>query len=307
MNPILNDHYFVGREPEIQKLLKLLKTGLSFVIIGERGVGKSALLLRSYMELVNNNNETRRFVYIDDFTGKCDDLRKILFQISAKYNDLEVYKENKLISNWDDQANIITRAKQEQLKDMILNTLKKTKDSYVFLIDPIDRLTATLHPTISAIYRHATVIASSRSIYASKWSQLLFEDFEKVKISRLLKEEMEKLFDYLQNKYNLISENSKTLKKDFIKCSNGNPHVLKTMMHKGSLDKKVTIKKAGIIASSTLDPERLPLWPTLIPIVAVAMAYRYIARGMQNIDDIVLGGVYMACSMVVYMTIRALK
>lgn len=296
----------VGRDREVDELLKALRSGRNVLIVGAAGAGKSALL-----------NEVRRQVATDtrypptvsvaggSAASSLIEIGRQLHQIVGLSMPRDALGPRQLNRHarqgflfWEDIARPFARLTAAKKAEAITAAASKTK--VLLLFDTLE-----VPPVQAAIYKDlldtsALAIACMDSANRrERIKRLLWQFPLTVELQRLPLLECERII-HLWLEQEPIAFSSERVRKTFIRHaareSGGNPSALRAMLEDAALHVEITPAIART-ATHEAGVRYLDMTPALILAIVGFMALRYIGRGLGEMELLILSGVASALLM----------
>lgn len=295
----MNPELFVGRENEIRILSENMLKDRSSLVIGEAGVGKSALL-----EMFN-------YILEDDVT--------ILY--TTRVNPFGTFLRELFTELW--QAGFIKIEDKDGKEETGLNGALKTfgrlcpnndaKAKYlvdalrdnprlVIMIDDASGVTPTNRPWLEQLTEHATVITSVDPKYLSKnGTKRFWKRFDEVQLERLTKPEANELFSRLIERYRVNADEPEVYKRKVINLAQGSPFEMERLVKYHASETIVKTAELSEYSQNFVerDEKGIALAPILLVFAALGIAFRYIARAQGDLDLYVIGGISIAVFLVI--------
>ena len=295
----MNPEQFVGRENEIRILTENASKDRSSLVIGEAGIGKSALL-----ELTQ--------LILDDLT---------IVAYATRVNPFGTFLRELFTELW--QAGLIKLESKEGKEDSSLSGALKTfgrlcpnndaKAKYlvdvlrenprlVIMIDDASGVTPTNRPWLEQLTEHATVITSVDPKYLSKnGTKRFWKRFDEVQLERLTKPEANELFSRLIERYRVNADEPEVYKRKVINLAQGSPFEMERLVKYHASETIVKTAELSEYSQNFVerDEKGIALAPILLVFAALGIAFRYIARAQGDLDLYVIGGISIAVFLVV--------
>ena len=297
----------VGRDREIETLVKEMKKGRSCLLIGDIGTGKSTILRQAYSQITK---ETKiKCLYILKSWPLKDMLYFIMEEMHERYHDLLPLpkEETKGLLPWKSLRKDAYRMKINEMASHISQSLKE-KD-YIIILDQLDRVTPSSVAVLEMLMDRCCVISATSMIKPNPALKRLYWKFKKITVNNLDRGDALKLIDQIIYDLDIPVEDPKMLKNKLLRASRGNPMMIRDVLESGALDQFVSQSFAREIDQlEHAGTKYIDLTPMLLVIGAVAMTIRFVALGIGSKDLYVFAGAGTAFFMVVrffvYRTMR---
>ncbi len=278
---------FVGREAEVRTIISNVEAGHSTLIMGEEGVGKTALL-----EIIHLILEEKAVVFTERVAPFGSFLKDLFIGLWDKnlvpeqsedlISDLKAW--SKLCSNNDAKARYLTELMAE-LKGIVL------------IIDDAGGLTLTSRPHLEAFLDTCTVIAAVHPTALKKnGSKRFWKRFDELRLERLSKAEAKELLELKIERYGIRADEPEIYQRKVLELAQGSPFELERLVKYHSSESLVRTSELGGYSQSFVerDEKGIALAPLLLVFSAAGIALRYIARAQGDLDLYVIGGISIA-------------
>jgi hypothetical protein len=227
----------VGRETELNKLLRFIRNRKSLHIYGDEGTGKSALLDRTY----DNWQE------IDDslvpiYCRSSRTLRQILLCLAAFLLDyfkhlesVDKFKQIKDIKSGSDIKKLSIRA----LRNIVYAYI--SKDNFCVILDHLEYVTPKINGFLTILYERALVITASKQSweltdyrFRGNLGYCLYLT-PKLYISKLSRHDTHLLMERLWSKLQLEVLDKAGLFEQVFVISGGNPKMIVEIMNRAGM------------------------------------------------------------------------
>jgi replication-associated recombination protein RarA len=274
----------IGREKEIQSIKSALRRKANVLLIGQRGVGKSHILVQIAEEMKAN------CYYI----AILQPAKSALTQAIAEIMDL----------NADELKEMgVSRMTVPKLAEMLIEVIKD-KDDFVLIIDALDKITATNSEWLTRMAEEITILGAIVEPKDTQHLKRFFWTFEVVEIKPLSDNDIKRLVILAIKDYNIqfadksamklflgkVTSNSKGIPLSALqlckKASNHTRKVSVNFIREHLRDHGASIK--------FIDATYL-----FIGLFGVIMAMRYISRGMGSMDAYTFWGAMSGILLVV--------
>ena len=279
---------FVGRETEVRTLVDNTDKGRHTMLLGEAGLGKSALLkvaepLLSYKKRVIWTSRVSPLGgWLRDVFSELWEHKKIPRQTDSLSNDLKEWGK-KAPTNADKAKYLIACL---------------PKGDFVIVIDDANSITSGIRPWLEQMAEHAAfIIAIDPKTLKKSGLKRFWKHFEELSIERLNKKDSEALFEKLQAKHNIQADEPEVYKRKVLNLAQGSPFELERLIKNHSQDNEIVQTKnlAGYSQSFVeRDEKGVALAPLLLVFAAMGVALRYVARAQGDLDLYVLSGIGIA-------------
>ena len=288
----MNIEQFVGREAEVRTIVSNVEAGHATLVIGEEGVGKTALL-----EVVALLLDGHRVIFLERVAPFGSFLRELfigLWDLSllpeqSKDVTVDLKAWGKLCPNNDTKAKYLTDLIGE-FRDIVL------------IIDDAAGITPTSRPHLENLVEACTVVASVPPAALKKnGTKRFWKRFDEVRLERLSKSEAKELLELKVERYNVTADEPEVYRRKVLELAQGSPFELERLVKYHSSQSIVRTRDLGGYSQSFVerDEKGVALAPLLLVFAAVGIAMRYVARAQGDLDLYVIGGISIAFFIVV--------
>lgn len=297
----------VGRDSEITKLVEMVNRGGNVLVTGRAGVGKSAVMRAAW----KHTRGDRLALWIPGGTTK-----SMLIECARQvygYNGLELSPDRlprrlRVIGgaggaiSWEALAPCIRRIPTRELIALVVTAVCKTH--YLVFFDQLE-IPPSQAEFFHELLEHAQVVAAkSDDNRRSRVQRVLWRFPEELPVKPLQISSCEAIIEqHLDG--NTIRFHSDRTKRRFVRhvamACGGVPLAIACMMEQAGAMDEITPANATRFYH-TAGETFFDLSPLLFVVVAVFVAMRFISRGMNDIEMLVLSGV----ASVLFMSLRFL-
>lgn len=219
---LLNDAQLIGRKNEILQLSENIEKGISTMIIGEKGIGKSLLI---------DNIKRQKIVRLDDLKGLKTTLNKIILHLSeqGKSHELDL-----VFGGMDN-----TKIQKESIRELtrIITSITEEKE-FIITIDSIDQLTLREAKFLEELANHFTVICGTRQLKLNVAQTAT--NFKIIELAPLKRAEAFELTNLLIQKHNIQTDNFELLRNHIVEESRCLPERVSILCQRFGAEKFVT-------------------------------------------------------------------
>jgi integrase/recombinase XerD len=201
----------IGRADEVRHIEKQLNKGVSLLIVGEIGVGKS--------HIINNLKFEKKVLELDDVKDFKKSVTAILLYLFQGDKDAAA----ELIFNKSDRSAIETKISRESVINLcqLLKQITE-KNEYILKIGDIDQITPSVVKALEVLKEHFQIITTARSVKIPNTTFMW--DFEKIEIKPLTREDSLRLFHRLTDTFQI--DNLEFVRNRIYDTSEGNPRII---------------------------------------------------------------------------------
>jgi len=291
---------FVGRQAEARVILTNVEHGHNSLVIGEAGVGKTALLrfiepvlasMGPYVATVRVGPGFGSFLR-ELYTGLWD-VGLVPDRTQQLPNDLKAW--GKACPNNDEKARWLLE-------------LMEQHEGVIASIDDAQGISPSNRPWLERLTEVATVIgAVDPSALKKTGTKRFWKRFDEVRLGPLSASESAELLEKLVERYRVRADEPEIYRRRVLELAQGNPFELERLVKHHSADALVKARELGHYGEGFVerDVKQVALAPVLIAASGLTIAARYVARAQGNLDLYVLSGVGIAVSMLLLPAVRA--
>ena len=290
---------FVGRDAEARAIVSNADAKHSTLIVGEAGVGKTALidfvspLLESSGKLVMTSRVGPGFgSWLKEVFEGLWNKGLIPDQTTSLSDDMKA---------WGKQH----RSNDEKAQHLISVC---EGASVIITIDDAANVTPTNRPWLVRFVESCTLIAAVDPAALKKaGTKRFWKQFDEVKLERLSKNESAALLDTLMERYTVTADEPEIYKRSVLDLAQGSPFELHRLVKYHSSE--ALVKSREIISGSHVfverDVKQIALAPILFILGSFTIAGRYIARVQGDMDVYVLSAIGLGVAIVFAPFLRA--
>ena len=175
----------VGRDEEAKRIERLLQQGVSVIVTGSTGVGKSFL--------VDSLNYPKKVLEIDDHKDFKKSLAACLVHLLGSKEEVA-----KLVYGTDNPDALIVKASKESMPNLcrLMQDACERKE-YILKINDLESVTPSIVRVLEILKDHFVILTTARSVKMNNSSFLW--DFEKIDLKPLSRPDSLRLFHRLTN------------------------------------------------------------------------------------------------------------
>ncbi len=251
------DLVFFGRSDELFLLVKNLSKGRHTLLAGDKGIGKSRLMLEAKWIL---SGKARRIDFSSKFISrlrgnlgvriKPDQYKMLFIQHSSPLGDcireiaedlfylgdlhLELDGER---SDWATAKKQLTGLGSNKLQTLIFEGISQSDKPYLIFFDNLDRISPTQQKFLETLLNIAVICAAVVQIKENFFFKRIWASFTRIDLESLPESVSTQLIDYFFENYPLHIIDPELYRREILKASNGNPFHIKNMLWHGSREK----------------------------------------------------------------------
>ena len=272
----MNIDHFVGRNAEVNRIIKDAQMERSSLIVGDAGVGKSALI------------EICALILSEDYPvielSRVAPFSSFLRELADQLHELGILKE--------DPAKALKQHPNNDAKAKFLtNLVKSYQGKLVITIDDVSSITATNRTWLEELVEISIVITSATpSLLDKKGTKRFWKRFEEVKLDQLSKDEASELFSILLDRYNIKTDEPDIYKRRVLSLAQGSPFELTQIIKSHAPEHIIRARDLGNLGETRVDTDTkgIAILPWIIVLSPLAMVWRYVSRVQGDLDGYVL-------------------
>ena len=297
----------VGRNYEINRLLEALEKGLSFLITGEPGMGKSSVLRCAYEEL----SKTHTCIWVPHTRTK-EQLVELAWQLFEKVGlpkdhglIPEKYRHRALTEGqqWRWMERTFTRMRVSECVTLIERAITESNQPIVLFVESLD-IPPTQAEYLLEIFNHVTVAAAmtttNRRIRVQKllWK---FQPSNRLELKPLSGDAARTIIRRWLDEHPLKFQRPVTIEKferRVVIDGAGVPAAIIGILEAATAHRVITSKTLDDLTHEAA-VHGIDLTPVLILLVALAVASKFVGRGISSTELYVVAGIGIALGIVV--------
>lgn len=279
---------FVGREAEARALLQNTVSGHASLLIGDAGIGKSALL--SYLADALHDVGTPIFLgRVTPFGTFLRELFEGLWEAGLTDDRTTDVKGDwkafgKRYSSNDEKA----RALCDRLREV------RTRETVIVVIDDAAGVTPTVRPWLELLTEVCTVVAAvTPDALAKRGSKRFWKRFDEVRLGPLGKQDAGELLGALVTRYRVTADEPEIYRRRVLDLAQGSPFELERLVKYHASQDLVRTKELLSYGQNFVerDEQGMVLAPLVLLLGAFAIAARYIARAQGDTDMVIMAAI----------------
>jgi hypothetical protein len=259
LSDLRQDTAWFGRTEELYALVRSLQRGRHVLIVGEKGIGKSRLMLEARWILagrvkridlsasiitrlrrqlsVRVNPDQYKLLFIERSSPLGDCLKEMaekLFHNGDLHVDVEEERKD-----WLMVKKKLAGLGSQKLQSAIFEGISRSPTSYLIFFDSLDRISPTQQAFIETLLNISVLCTSVVVMKENFMYKRIWSSFTKIQLEPLPEIVSMQLIDYFFDRYPLRIIDRKLYRQEILKSSNGNPFHIKNMLWHGSREKYI--------------------------------------------------------------------
>ena len=314
---------FVGRDEELGQLLENIRWGTHSLVVGERGIGKSALLrqaLKAAAGVLPRIDHAPRVV--DRLAGRLvrnQEDHPVVFVVMNASPLGEGLRElarrlwdNRLLllpdalnagADWDGVRKWFTALGRPAQQQLLRESLARAPRPSLVVFDSLDRLTPGHQPFLEMLFPVTTVLAAATKLndavhYATIWSS-----FSRIQLGPLPGPAAQHLVEHLAKAYGLRPADHQLFLREVLSSSSGNPFLIRLNVWR--LSRRGDVDRSEIRSlRRTEEGEYFNMGPIYIFGASIFTLYKILTIGMDNREFYIY---FSALGFFVYLSFRVFR
>lgn len=269
----------IGRDSEVRQLEKLLNQGISTLVVGEIGVGKSFLIDSLKMD--------QKVMEIDDTKEFKKSIAGCLVHLLGDKEEVA-----KLLYNTDDPESLRAKVSKESLPNLCKLLMDICDRKTVILkINDLDGVTPGVVKALEMLKDHFIILGTARSVKMNTSSFLW--DFEKIELKPLSRVDSLRLFHRLTDDLEL--QQTEWIQNKIYDTSEGNPRMITELSERIHREPVIDAYVVDELCNNYLGRQtrEIDISPYLLLLFGSFMVLRYVGKETGEKDLQFLGGCIM--------------
>lgn len=289
----MREQDFVGREAQARTILGNIESGNSSLIIGEAGMGKSALL--DFIEPALQDLGTVIHA------SRVSPFGTLLREMFTGLWEAGLTPDRTNVAGVDWKAFGKANPSNDEKAAAILKLIEAAKDKIILVLDDASGITPTSRPWLEQFVEATIMIATVVPEALRKaGTKRFWKRFDEIRLERLSKAESAEMLEHLMTRFRVVADEPEVYRRRVLELGQGSPFELQRLVKYHS--SQSLVKTRDLIGSSQNFVERDEKGVSLAPLLLIGGAFviagRYIARAQGDMDLYVIAGVGMALMIV---------
>lgn len=314
---------FLGRDDELNQLLENIRSGTHSLIVGERGIGKSALLRQALKaaagELSNIDHAPR---VVDRMAGRLVRARPVaplVFVIMSASPLAEALRElarclwdKRLLvlpeplgaqTDWAPLRKWFTALGRPAQQELLLDSLARAPKPNLVVFDSLDRLTPAHQPLLESLFGLTTVLAAATRLNEAIHFKNIWSTFSRIELGPLPGPVAQHLVERLVQSHGLRVSDGQLFVREVLSSSAGNPFLLRLNVWR--MSRRGRLGSAEIrTLRRTEEGDYFNMGPIYIFGASIFTLYKILTIGMDNREFYIY---FSALGFFVYLSFRVFR
>jgi hypothetical protein len=258
-----HDTTFFGRTEELYQLVKNLSKGRHTLIAGDKGIGKTRLMLEAKWILAGRTRRIDfsanvitqlrgnlgvrirpgqyKMLFIEHSSPLGDCLKEIAENLF--YNGdlhLELDEER---TDWASAKKQLSGLGSNKLQALLFEGISQSHKPYLIFFDNLDRISPTQQKFLETLLDVALICAAVVQMKENFFFKRIWASFTKIELEPLSDNVSIQLINYFLENYPMHIIDPELYRREILKASNGNPFYIKNTLWHGSREKYLSTEE----------------------------------------------------------------
>jgi len=295
------DTTFFGRTEELYQLVRNLSKGRHTLIAGDKGIGKSRLMVEAKWVLsgrirridfsaniiaqlrgnlgVHINPDQYKMLFIEHSSPLGDCLKEIaedLFYLG----DLRIEPEEDR-TDWASAKKQLSGLGANKLQSLIFESISQSEVAELLFFDNLDRISPTQQKFLETLLNIALICAAVVQMKETFFFKRIWASFTKIDLEPLPEPIAIQLINYFFENYPLHIIDPELYRRELLKASNGNPFHIKNMLWHGSREKYLDTNEIRKLRQVD-EGHYFNMGPIYIFGISIFTIFKIFSIGMEN-------------------------
>jgi hypothetical protein len=263
MRDLRQDQLFLGRADELYELTRNLQRGRHTLLVGEKGIGKTRLMLeaknilsgrKQRIDLAAGINarlrgnlalrivpDQQKILSVDHPSPMGDCLREMAEQLyyngDLRFGALEGRRD------WPAMKKHLSGLGSVKVQAAILEALSRSRPTYLIFLDNLDRISPAQQAFIESLLGIAVICTAVVQMKENFVFRRIWASFARVTLDALPEQICIQLIDYFFRNYPLHPIDPALYRREILKSANGNPFLIKNLLWHGSRQRRLSLEE----------------------------------------------------------------
>jgi hypothetical protein len=317
------DQAFFGRAEELYELTRNLQHGRHTLLVGEKGIGKTRLMLEAKRVL---SGRVRRIEMSAGIVARVRD--QLAFRITPdQYKVLSVdhpspmgdclkemaeqlyYSGDLRVETGEERQDWPTMKKRlagfgsVKLQSAILEGISSSAKPFLIFFDNLDRISPGQQAFIESLLNIAVICTAVVQMKENVTFKRIWASFVRIKLESLPERVCVQLIDYFLDNYSIHVIDRELYRREILKSANGNPFLIKNLLWHGSREKHLGVEEIRSLRRVE-EGAYFNMGPLYIFSAGVFTLFKIFSLGTDNREFYIY---FSALGFLVYLTFRIFR
>jgi hypothetical protein len=257
------DQIFLGRAEELYELTRNLQGGRHTLLVGEKGIGKTRLMLEAKSILSGRKqriglsagiiarmrghlalrivSEQYKILSVDHPSPMGDCLKEMAEQLyhngDLRLDSLEERQD------WPTMKKHLSGLGSIKVQAAVLEAVSRSRQPYLIFFDNLDRISPTQQAFIESLLSIAVICTAVVQMKESFVYRRIWASFARITLDALPEQICIQLIDYFLQHYPLHVIDPALYRREILKSANGNPFLIKNLLWHGSRQRRLGLEE----------------------------------------------------------------
>ncbi len=317
------DQVFFGRSDELYELTRNLQRGRHTLLIGEKGIGKSRLMLEAIRIL---SGKVRSIEFSAGVTARLrgqlasrlsPDYYNILYvrhptpmgdcvkEIAEQLHSLEVLRldGNKDKQDWPTMQRHIVKLGSVKAQAFILDGISRSDRHHLVFFDNLDRISPPHQAFLEALLSIAVVCAAVVQMKDQFIFKRIWASFARIEVKPFGQAESLQIINHYLEHYPIRVIDRELYRREVLKAANGNPFLIKNLLWHTSCERHVGLDDIRGLRRVE-DGPFFNMGPIYIFVASMFTIFKIFSLGTNNSEFYIY---FSALGFLVYLTFRIFR
>jgi len=317
------DMSFFGRTEELYQLVRNLQHGRHTLLVGDKGIGKSRLMLEAKWIL---SGRAKRIDFaaavVSQVRGqlgtkiKADQYKILLIEHSNPLGDClkemaeRLYYNKDLVIDTDEERDDWTVVKKKltslgsvRLQTAIFEAISHSSVTYLIFFDNLDRISPSQQAFLETLLNIAILCTAVVEMKENFFFKRIWASFVKIELEPLPPIVCMQMIDYFLQNYSMRIIDPELYRREILKAANGNPFHIKNMLWHGSREKYINTEEIRKLRQVD-EGHYFNMGPIYIFGVALFTLFKIFSIGTDNTEFYIY---FSALGFIAYLVFRVFR